>query len=194
VWGEARATLDVDLAVWVEPAEVDATVDELCRRFQALPKNPVEFVRATHVLPLTTSHSVRADIVFGILPVEKDIVQRATAMQVAGAEVLVASVEDLILMKSTSERERDLEDARLLLRRFGNKIDRGYLEPRLTDLAESLARPEIRRMLDEAPGRQRRNAYLVLKPSITMRGRSLRASAFSNSVRMVRDSPGIRAM
>jgi hypothetical protein len=152
-WGEARATLDVDLAVWVEPAEVDATVGALCRRFQPLPKNPVEFVRATHVLPLTTPQSVRADIVFGILPVEKDIVQRATLMKIAGAAVRVASVEDLILMKSASERERDLEDARLLLRRFGNKIDRGYLEPRLADLAESLARPEIRRMLDEAPGR-----------------------------------------
>jgi hypothetical protein len=153
VWGEARATLDVDLAVWVEPAEVDATVEALCGRFQPLSKNPAEFVRATHVLPLTTSHSVRADIVFGILPVEKDIVQRATLMTIAGAAVRVASVEDLILMKSVSERERDLEDARLLLRRFGSKLDRGYLEPRLTHLAESLARPEIRRMLDEAPGR-----------------------------------------
>jgi hypothetical protein len=97
-WGEARATLDVDLAVWVEPAAVDATVAALCRRFQPLPKNPVEFVRATHVLPLTTPQSVRAE----------------------------------------------------LPRRFGNKIDRGYLEPRLADLAESLARPEIRLMMDEA--------------------------------------------
>jgi hypothetical protein len=66
-WGGARA----------RPLEA------LCRRFQPLPKNPVEFVRATRVLPLTTSHSVRADIVFGILPVEKDIVQRATLMKIA---------------------------------------------------------------------------------------------------------------
>ncbi len=152
VWGEARATLDVDLAVWVEAAEIGATVDALCRRFQSVSRDPADFVRATRVLPLTTSRSVRADIVFGLLPAERDIVQRATLMDVAGTSVRVASVEDLILMKLVSERERDLEDARRLLHRFGEKIDRGYLEPRINDLAESLARPEIRRMLDEAPG------------------------------------------
>jgi hypothetical protein len=151
VWGEARATLDVDLAVWVEPAEIDATVDALCRRFQPVSKDPAGFVRDTRVLVVTTAQSVRADIVFGTLPAEKDIVQRARLMKIAGTSVRVASVEDLILMKLVSERERDQEDARRLIGRFGTKIDRGYLEPRLADLAENLARPEIRRMLDQAP-------------------------------------------
>jgi hypothetical protein len=62
---------------------------------------------------------------------------------------MVASVEDLILMKLVSERQRDLEDGRRLLRRFGDALDRAYLEPRLTELAEGLGRPEILRILRE---------------------------------------------
>lgn len=149
--GEPRATLDVDLAVWVEADALGATVDALCHRFRSVSKDPAEFVRSTRVLPLMTSQSVRADIVFGLLPTEREIVRRATPMTVAGTSVRVASVEDLILMKLVSERERDQEDARRLLRRFGKQLDRNYLEPRITELAESLARPEIRRMLEEAP-------------------------------------------
>jgi hypothetical protein len=60
--------------------------------------------------------------------------------------VNVASVEDLILMKLVSEREKDTEDARRLLARFKGKIDTAYLGPRLGELAEALARPGILEM------------------------------------------------
>jgi nitrate/nitrite-specific signal transduction histidine kinase len=46
-------------------------------------------------------------------------------------------------MKLISEREKDWEDARRLLRRFRASVDRAYLEPRLTEMAEALARPGI---------------------------------------------------
>jgi hypothetical protein len=52
-------------------------------------------------------------------------------------------VEDLVLMKLISERPRDLDDARRLLRRFKATIDRHYLEPRLAGLSEAFARADI---------------------------------------------------
>ncbi len=46
-------------------------------------------------------------------------------------------------MKLISEREKDWQDAQRLLRRFRSSIDHVYLEPRLTQLADALARPGI---------------------------------------------------
>jgi predicted nucleotidyltransferase len=109
-------------------------------------------VRETHVLPVVTSQGVRADIVFGVLPVEKELVERAKPKALAGGDVRVASVEDLILMKLISERERDLEDARRLLRRFRGTIDREYLKERLEGVAEGLGRPDIPRIVEETLG------------------------------------------
>ncbi|MBI3666584.1 MAG: hypothetical protein HY236_10245 [Acidobacteria bacterium] len=56
---------------------------------------------------------------------------------------MVAAVEDLILMKLISERLKDLDDARRLLHRHRGGLDRAYLQPRLAELSEALARPDI---------------------------------------------------
>jgi len=62
---------------------------------------------------------------------------------------MVASVEDLLFMKLASERPKDIQDSRLLLRRFQKTIDRQYLEPRLKELADGLARPDILTIYNE---------------------------------------------
>jgi predicted nucleotidyltransferase len=108
-----------------------------------LPQDALAFARETRVLPVVSSQGVRADLIFAALPAELEAIRRARAMRVGGRTVNVASLEDLILMKLVSEREKDAEDARRLLVRFKGKIDRDYLEPRLSELAEALARPGI---------------------------------------------------
>ncbi len=144
LWGEARATLDVDWVIWIEPEDLEQTITALCRRAPASPTRPLEFVRRTRVLPITTVRGVRADIIFAALPWEKQaIISRSHAKLVAGKTVSVVSVEDLILMKIISERQKDIEDARRLLRRYRSSLDRDYLEPLLLELAESLTRPDI---------------------------------------------------
>lgn len=147
LWGEPRATVDVDLTIWVEPEDLERTVHQLCERLRVLTGDPVSFVRQTRVLPVQTSQEVRADLIFGALPYEKQAIGRAQPKQVAGQTVMVASVEDLILMKLASERQKDLEDARRLLWRYHGFLNREYLEPRLRELAEALGRSEILEML-----------------------------------------------
>ena len=142
LWGEPRATLDVDLSVWVEPGQFDDAVRQIVARFRTIP-DALAFARRTRVLPVETSSGVRADIVFAALPAERGMIDRAQTLSVAGARVRVASVEDLIWMKLISERAKDTEDARRLVRRFRGKLDQAYLEPRLREMAEALGRPEI---------------------------------------------------
>lgn len=142
-WGEPRTTLDIDVSIWIESEELEATLARLCQRVRPLPADPVAFAREHRVLPAETSQHVRADFVLAALPQEREALRRAQPRQIAGRTVMVASVEDLILMKLISEREKDLEDARRLLRRFRDSLDRAYLEPRVAELAEALARPGI---------------------------------------------------
>ena len=143
LWGEPRATIDVDLSLWVEPENLEGTIGELCRRLRCLPQHPLAFVERSRVLPAVTAAGVRVDLVFAAHTLEREAIGRAQAKPLGGKKIMVASVEDLILMKLTSEREKDTEDARRLLRRFRATLDRAYLEPRLAELAEALGRPDI---------------------------------------------------
>lgn len=145
-WGEARATLDVDLTIWVDLQDVDSIVSRICSRLTELPKEPVPFVRRTRVLPIVSQSNIRVDLIFAIFAAlhdEKHMIDRAQPKPIAGTVVMVPSVEDLLYMKLASERPKDLEDCRALLRRFGRTLDRDYLEPRIRVLAEGLARPDI---------------------------------------------------
>jgi hypothetical protein len=143
LWGEPRSTLDVDVTIWAEPEELERTITEICSHLRPIPQNPSAFVRQTRVLPALSSGQVRIDIVFAALPEEERIIGRAQPKTVAGRTVMVVSVEDLIFMKLASERPRDIEDARLLTRRFRSALDRPYLEPRLKELADGLSRHDI---------------------------------------------------
>jgi hypothetical protein len=79
----------------------------------------------------------------GALPQEHILIGRAVSKTVAGTRIRIAAVEDLILLKLLSERPKDLDDARRLLRRFRATLDTSYLEPQIRELAEVLARPDV---------------------------------------------------
>ena len=46
IWGEPRATLDIDITVWVNEHEIEAIPERLSGRFAILPEDPVDFIRA----------------------------------------------------------------------------------------------------------------------------------------------------
>jgi hypothetical protein len=156
VWGEPRATLDIDVTVWAEGRS--DVVPFLASRFRALVEDADGFVRQTRVLPLETAAGVRLDVIFGMLPFEEEAIRRARFIRIGQTEVRVCSPEDLILMKVISERERDVGDARGVAIRRMQELDLGYLEPRIDELASLLERPEIRARWDgwkEEAGRAR---------------------------------------
>ncbi len=143
VWGEPRATLDINVTVWVEDPAIAALIEELEDGFRVLAGDPVAFVRETRALPLESGRGVRIDVVFGVLPLERDAVERAVQIPVAGAHVRFCTAEDLILMKLVSSRARDLADAEgVAMRRMGD-LDLAYLEPKVRELSALLGRPEI---------------------------------------------------
>src|SRR4029077_19564394 len=143
VWGEARATIDVDVTIAVEPADLPGTVRAIATRLPSPVADAVEFVRQTRVLPLDSSEGVRIDVIFALLPFEVEAIHRAKKVTIAERTVSVVTPEDLVLMKIISDRPRDLADAESIVRRRVSELDREYLEPRLRELATLLERDEI---------------------------------------------------
>jgi hypothetical protein len=143
VWGEARATVDIDVTVWVVEDDIPNVISLLEESFRPVIEDPVTFVRETGVLPLETEDGVRIDLIFGKLPYEKEAIERAVLIKIAGQAVSFCTPEDLILHKIISERDRDLQDARGVSLRQMMNLDFDYLEPRILELSNVLERPEI---------------------------------------------------
>ncbi len=142
LWGVPRATLDIDLTLWVEGPAIPSVIRSLCSRFTCLSENPEDFVRQTRVLPVKVE-GVKADLIFGLLPYEREAIGRAVIRQVAGEPVPFCTAEDLILHKIVSKRARDRDDVREVLQVQRGKLDLAYLEPLVRDLASLLDLPSL---------------------------------------------------
>jgi hypothetical protein len=142
MWGVPRATLDIDLTLWVEDAAIPDVIASLCARFACLAERPEEFVRQTRVLPIDVQ-GVKADLILGLLPYERAAIDRAVRREVGGEAVPFCTAEDLILHKIVSTRDRDRDDVREVLRVQRGRLDLAYLEPRVRELATLLDRPSL---------------------------------------------------
>ena len=96
------------------------------------------------MLPIKNNENLRIDIIFGALPFEKAALDRAVEMKIGNSFIKFCTPEDLILFKIISERSKDLEDVRNLLRYQRDNLDYSYLEPRIKELSDLLDRPGIR--------------------------------------------------
>jgi hypothetical protein len=142
-WGRPRLTEALDLKIVVDEDRWPDLIENLRAEFAILPSDPLSFMRETRVLPIVTRSGIRADLVCAGLPYEAEAVRRARSVTIGGAPVPVCTPEDLVLHKLVSERPRDREDVEGVIHRQGGALDRGYLDPRVHELALGLERPEI---------------------------------------------------
>ena len=143
VWGEPRATLDVDAALLVEETAWPALIQDLRRAFRLIPQKPLNFLRDTHVLPVETQEGVRIDLVWATLPYEHKAIARATMEHVAGHQVRVCRPEDLVIHKVIANRPKDREDVRAIVRHQGPRLDRRYLTRTVRELSKALDQPDL---------------------------------------------------
>ena len=144
IWGHPRATLDIDVTIWVLDDQIQKLLSILEEKYVFMVEEPIEFILKTRVLPIKNNESLRIDIIFGALPFEKDALDRAVEVKIGDSAIKFCTAEDLILLKIISERSKDLEDVRNLLRYQKGNLDYTYLEPRIMELSDLLDRPGIR--------------------------------------------------
>lgn len=120
VWGEPRATLDIDATIWVNDAEVERFISTVESEFRCLVSNPLDFIRNTRVLPLESEDTVRIDLIFGTLPYEKQAIERAVTLAVAGPYSL-RPLPSHILIGDSSKIGRCYQSIDRVARRFRQK-------------------------------------------------------------------------
>ena len=126
--GEPRVTADVDLVVG---ATVESAL-ELISSLKGSSLEPLfagveEVIERAFILPLRHRPTgVKIDLAIGLSGFEQQALVRAEAMEIAGHEVLVATAEDLLIMKILAGRPRDQQDVEGIVNAQGESLDWEY--------------------------------------------------------------------
>lgn len=139
LYGEPRLTKDIDITLGVGPDLLE-TLKLIIKDLglKILVRDTEDFVRRTLVLPTLDEESgFRVDFIFSFSPYERQAMQRVKTVEMGGAKVRFASVEDLIIHKVIAGRPRDIEDAKNVLLKNPN-IDKEYILKWLKEFDRSL--------------------------------------------------------
>jgi len=141
IYGEPRLTKDIDITIG---ANIDKYRDILNivqnLNLKILPKEPYKFVKETMVLPLLDEKTgIRIDLIFSFSEYEKGALKRVNKIKIGNTYVNYVSVEDLIIYKIISGRERDMEDLKIILIK-NKKIDEKYILKWLKEFEKILNR------------------------------------------------------
>ncbi len=141
--GSVRPTDDVDLLVLTNdaPARVLASLEKA--GYEPRFADPVAFAEDSRVLLVRHVKSeIDVDIVFGLLPFERECVFQAVVKQAAFGKVRLATPEALCVMKLIAGRPHDLRDAAQLVEIFV-ALDRRWVVEQVRQFAELMEAPEV---------------------------------------------------
>jgi predicted nucleotidyltransferase len=141
IYGEPRLTKDIDITIG---ANIDRYKDVLNvvqnLNLKILPKDPYKFVKETMVLPILDERTgIRIDLIFSFSEYEREALKRVNKIKIDNTYVSYISVEDLIIHKIISGRERDIEDLKIILIK-NKRIDEKYILKWLKEFEKVLNR------------------------------------------------------
>lgn len=132
-----RATVDVDVNIFVDPAdrlpaalaalgEAGFVADEPEAELRARAKSEGQFRGRVSGL--------RVDVFVPAIPYYGDLAARRRQVTLLGRPVWILSPEDLVVLKLMFFRRKDLADAEAILRDQGAALDRHFVRATLTEL------------------------------------------------------------
>lgn len=143
VWGNARATMDVDVAISTSRDDISSVLTALGGQIKDMPPDAAAFASDTGILPFRHRLGVLVDLGFGDHPYVLRAIERAVVIELHGVGVKFCSAEDLILHKLIADRDRDRDDIKGIIKRQGRKLDRAYLDALVHELAEATSRSDL---------------------------------------------------
>jgi predicted nucleotidyltransferase len=155
-WGEPRTTRDVDVMVLILPAELEAIIKKILRKFNPRITNALSFALQHRVLLVNTLNGIPIDISLGIPGYEDEVIRRAIDISLPGSsKVRMISSEDLIIHKCVAGRARDREDIERVLIRQRLAVDLDYIRRWLQDFAPLVNTSDVCAIFEEALQRAR---------------------------------------
>ena len=146
--GQPRVTADVDLVIAADierALELVGSLEESA--FRPLFDNVGEIVERAFLLPLRhRTTNVKVDLAIGMSGFEQQALTRAEPLVFAGSTVMVATSEDLVLMKILAGRPQDEQDLQGIVAAQGDRLDWEYCLKVATDLGEAIGQDLIGRV------------------------------------------------
>lgn len=138
--GEPRTTADVDLVLAIDVEQALGLLDRLeSTNFEPLFSDMSAVVQQAFLMPLRhTQTGIKVDLAIGLSGFERQTIERADVMMLAGCQVPVATAEDLIIMKSLAGRPRDEQDLQGIAIAQGNLLDWSYCEQTARELGDAI--------------------------------------------------------
>jgi hypothetical protein len=133
-WGEPRATRDVDLNLWVEPARLPEAFDVLASAGVTLDRPRALADAADRGLFVGWHGEYRIDVFVPSIPFYAEALSRRVRVRLAGRDTWVLSPEVLAVFKMLFFRAKDLRDLERLLAVQGTRFDRGFVRRSLVDM------------------------------------------------------------
>jgi predicted nucleotidyltransferase len=155
--GRPRMTRDVDAVVLID----DNRWEEFLNRgslFGFAPRRSDVLVFARQSRVLLVHHvpsKIDVDISFGVLPFEKEAINRAGSIPIGDLNIPLPTPEDLIIMKAVAHRPQDLGDIESVLDAHP-KLDIRRVRRRVREFSKVLEMPEILNDLETILARRRK--------------------------------------
>lgn len=161
VWGEPRATRDVDLRVLLSRDEAARLIAVLSDDYVLLAEDPLATLRKMGFLFVQDQTGVRLDLLLADTEFDREVIRRARPVVIGPEKVIyVCSAEDLLIYKLISTRPRDHEDAASIVYRQGDALDDAYVEHWLRQfelaLDDSTLLEKYRLLRKQSPDRKER--------------------------------------
>lgn len=151
LYGMPRLTLDVDISIILEKDRVEEFLKKAHKLgFKPLVSNERKFVGYTGVIPMKFVKGgplSRCDFIVAQNMLEYLAIKRARTVTLGSSKVKVITPEDLVLQKLSSDRPRDIEDARGVILRQ-EKLDTGYIHMWLKKISKMTKRTDSIRIFD----------------------------------------------
>ena len=145
IYGEPRLTRDIDVTIAAKLDQLPRVLELTEALGLEVLVDAEEFVRETMVLPCRDpSTEIRVDFILADTTYEREAIQRAHLVRLAGTHVRFASPEDLVVHKILAGRARDLDDVRSILLKQPN-LDLAATRGTLAEFESALGAPLIER-------------------------------------------------
>lgn len=143
-WGEPRLTVDADLSLFSGFGQEERFIDLLLARFHPRIPDAKEFALRHRVLLLRSPAGIGLDVALAGLPLEEEIIGRASPFQfLPDLSLVTCSAEDLVVLKAFANRSQDRVDVEGVIRRQRGVLDWPAIFDRLAPLIEVKGEPEI---------------------------------------------------
>jgi hypothetical protein len=142
--GRPRFTNDIDLII----LDLDDRIPEFIQKLKSFGieqriSDIENFAAESRVLLVRhTESGINIDISMGVLPFERQAVERRRVESAYGLEIVLPTPEDLIIFKSISQRPIDIEDIKAILARHPDIDDKRILST-IREFADILEMPEL---------------------------------------------------